>query len=90
MAIDIVSTKYGQVSGVMEEGVLNFKGIPYAAPPVGELRWKPPADPAPWEGVRVGDAAHIQRFGHGALRIRFLLHRLSGAQRGLPLFECHH
>ena len=56
MAIDIVSTKYGQVSGVMEEGVLNFKGIPYAAPPVGELRWKPPADPAPWEGVRVCDA----------------------------------
>ena len=55
MAIDIVKTKYGLMSGVMEEGVLNFKGVPYAKPPVGELRWKPPVDPESWEGVKVCD-----------------------------------
>lgn len=52
MALGIVKTKYGQVQGVVEEDVLVFKGVPYAAPPVGQLRWKPPVDPAPWEGVR--------------------------------------
>lgn len=55
MALDIIKTKYGDVCGVVEEDVLVFKGVPYAAPPVGDLRWKAPEDPAPWEGVRVCD-----------------------------------
>ena len=58
--IGIVRTKYGLVSGVPSDrpeygDITYFKGIPYAAPPVGELRWKPPVDPAPWEGVRACD-----------------------------------
>lgn len=52
MALDIVKTKFGQVRGVVEEDILVFKGVPYAAPPVGGLRWKAPQDPASWEGVR--------------------------------------
>ena len=52
----VISTKFGKLSGVEEDGVLLFKGVPYAAPPVGDLRWKPPVDPQPWEGVRVCDA----------------------------------
>lgn len=55
MLLESVSTKFGQVSGVVEEDVLVFKGIPYAAPPVGNLRWKAPVDPASWEGVRKCD-----------------------------------
>lgn len=55
MGLDIIKTKYGLVKGVLEENVLNFKGVPYAAPPVGELRWQAPQDPAPWEGIRVCD-----------------------------------
>ncbi len=52
-----VMTKYGAVAGLntATEGVAVFKGIPYAAPPVGELRWRAPQPPKPWEGVRVCD-----------------------------------
>lgn len=47
-------TKYGEVSGLptATEGISVFKGVPFAAPPVGELRWKAPQPPAKWEGVR--------------------------------------
>jgi para-nitrobenzyl esterase len=46
----------GQISGAQDQGVHAFKGIPYAAPPVGERRLRPPTAPAAWDGVR--DAAH--------------------------------
>ncbi|WP_287153666.1 carboxylesterase/lipase family protein [Candidatus Solincola tengchongensis] len=42
----------GPISGVQEDGVWVYKGIPYAAPPVGELRWKEPQPVEPWEEVR--------------------------------------
>ena len=42
----------GQLEGRAHDGVRAFKHIPYAAPPVGALRWKPPAPVAPWKGVR--------------------------------------
>lgn len=49
---DIYSTSYGDVRGVvLNSGVELFAGIPYAAPPVGDLRWKKPQDPQPWSGV---------------------------------------
>ena len=57
MAITIAKTKAGLVSGVSlpESDITVFKGIPFAAPPVGELRWKAPAPVEPWEGVRKAD-----------------------------------
>jgi para-nitrobenzyl esterase len=48
----IVSTKSGKIEGSFEDGLYVFKGIPYAAPPVGALRWMPPQPVKPWEGVR--------------------------------------
>ena len=51
----IVDTKYGKVQGVLENGYVAFKGIPFAKPPVGALRFKPPVDPEGWDGVRVCD-----------------------------------
>jgi para-nitrobenzyl esterase len=53
-ASDRVKTANGVVSGVgkQKSGVRAFKGIPYAAPPVGVLRWKPPAPAKNWPGVR--------------------------------------
>ena len=53
--IGIVKTKYGAVQGVEENGITAFKGVPYAKPPVGELRWRAPQLPEAWDGVRVCD-----------------------------------
>lgn len=47
-----IGTGSGLVEGVEEDGVLSFRGIPFAAPPVGPLRWRAPAPPAHWEGIR--------------------------------------
>jgi len=47
-----IKTRSGVVEGKEEGTVRIFLGIPYAAPPVGNLRWKPPAPTAPWSGVR--------------------------------------
>ncbi len=50
--ISEANTRYGRVSGTQKDGIALFAGIPYAKPPVGELRWKAPEPPEPWEGVR--------------------------------------
>ena len=47
-----VKTASGMVEGKDDGPVHPFLGIPYAAPPVGDLRWKPPAPAAKWSGVR--------------------------------------
>jgi para-nitrobenzyl esterase len=47
-----VRTSAGLVEGTRDTGVDKFLGIPFAAPPVGDLRWKPPLPPTPWSGVR--------------------------------------
>ena len=55
----------GMLQGVTEESskVTAYKGIPYAKPPIGDLRWRPPAPAAAWEGVR--DAREV---GHACLQ----------------------
>lgn len=48
-------TESGLIEGVERDGVRAFKGIPFAAPPIGPLRWRAPAPPAPWSGIRQAD-----------------------------------
>ena len=48
----IVHVSSGQLRGTLQNGTAVFLGIPYAAPPVGPLRWREPQPPAPWTGVR--------------------------------------
>ena len=54
---EIVTVEQGQLTGVFtpDGAVEVYAGIPYAAPPVGDLRWREPQDPAPWEGVLRAD-----------------------------------
>jgi enterochelin esterase family protein len=51
-----VRTESGLVQGVAEQDLAVYRGIPYAAPPVGDLRWRAPAPAPRWEGVRPAEA----------------------------------
>src|SRR5437660_6943107 len=56
-ADDRVRTANGVVEGARDEnGVRTFKGVPFAQPPVGDLRWKPPQPAKDWDGVREAKA----------------------------------
>src|ERR1700722_10479031 len=49
-------TQSGAISGVSENGLAVYKGGPFASPPIGDLRWRPPTQAAPWIGVRKADS----------------------------------
>jgi para-nitrobenzyl esterase len=54
MSVDVAATEAGLVRGVIEDsGVTVFRGVPFAAPPVGDLRFAPPAPTPVWEGERL-------------------------------------
>jgi len=61
----ILTIEGGQIQGVTTdiEGIYVYKGIPFAAPPTGENRWKAPQPVIPWEGVKIAD-----KFGHPAFQ----------------------
>ena len=48
----IIQIDSGKIQGVIESGVECYKGIPYAAPPVGNLRWRPPVEPESWSDIK--------------------------------------
>ncbi len=48
----VVSTKSGKLEGEFQNGLYVFKGVPYAEPPVGKLRWMPPQPASKWDGVK--------------------------------------
>ncbi|MEP6625759.1 MAG: carboxylesterase/lipase family protein [Acidimicrobiia bacterium] len=70
----IAATTGGKVRGVTRDGIGIFRSIPYAAPPVGDRRFKPPAAVEPWDGVR--DAL---RFGPVAPQLPSPLETMFGA-----------
>lgn len=62
----IAVTDAGRVQGAVIDGVKSWKGIPFAAPPVGAMRWQPPQPLVSWGGVR--EATH---FGHDCMQLPF-------------------
>jgi para-nitrobenzyl esterase len=50
--VPVVHTQSGDVRGVFRDGAESFKAIPFAAPPVGGLRWMPPQNSGSWKGIR--------------------------------------
>ena len=50
--LDVVKTQFGSVKGTIVDSLAIFKGIPFAEPPVGELRWRAPQPPKSWEGIK--------------------------------------
>src|ERR1041384_5006906 len=62
----VLTIQGGQVKGVetSTKGVIVYKGIPFAAPPVGNLRWKEPQPVVPWKGVITAD-----KYGAAAMQI---------------------
>ncbi len=75
-----ISTTYGTLRGAQEDGVWSYKGIPYAAPPVGALRWKPPQAPACWTDLRPATA-----FGNVCPQVDVRTNRNTGAEDCLTL-----
>lgn len=49
---NVVTTAQGDLVGIVKDDAEWFSGVPFAAPPVGELRWQPPQEPVAWSGVR--------------------------------------
>ena len=63
-AQELVSIETGRVQGATDAGVTYFKGIPYAAAPVGRLRWRPPQPAEPWKGIR-----SATQFGNNCMQV---------------------
>ena len=96
----VVQTRYGLVrGGADDDETWAWKGIPYASPPVGDLRWRAPREPSPWTGVRAA-----RSFGAGCTQYVPLAGRVSGsesclflnvwrprtAEQGLPVYVWIH
>mgnify|MGYP000744718747 CR=1 FL=1 len=89
---ETVAIASGKIVGEADGDVLAFRGVPYAAPPVGELRWKPPAPAAKWDVAR--DAKQfasecVQQAGDGSedcLYLNVWAHKGKHAPRPVMLF----
>ena len=82
---DRVKTANGVIQGTGRQasGVRMFKGIPFAAPPTGDLRWRPPQPVKNWDGVREADT--IRPALHAAPHLRRHEFPVQRNERGLPL-----
>ena len=80
-----VKVDQGLLEGRVEDGLTVYRGIPFAAPPVGDLRWRAPQPAAKWNGVRQADKL---RTAMRAGRLRSARRQAAADQRGLPLSQC--
>ncbi len=81
--VETVETASGRLAGLRKDGITRFKGIPFAKPPVGALRWRMPEAAEPWAGVR--DAT---KFGHVCPQAPTQLEMLMGSTMGEQSEDC--
>lgn len=62
----VVTTEAGKVQGSMEQGVESWKGVPFASPPLGALRWRAPQPAERWQDVR-----RATEYGHDCMQLPF-------------------
>lgn len=79
----VVTAPAGAVRGQADGDILSFKGLPYAAPPVGERRWRPPAPAARWNGVRDATA-----FGPACVQPTPVIQSIYSADLGRTSEDC--
>ncbi len=79
----IVELRQGRIRGTLEDGLRVFRGIPYAEPPLGSLRFRAPQPPSPWHGVR-----DTRSFGPPAPQIPGMLARLLGSDTDRASEDC--
>ncbi|MBR4768360.1 MAG: carboxylesterase family protein, partial [Lachnospiraceae bacterium] len=79
-ATEVVKVRDGDLTGVViEDGEAEiFAGIPYAKAPVGELRWKAPEDPEPWDGILKADTFAPMNYQPRNLPIYYSLYQIIG------------
>ena len=75
-----VKVEQGLVQGTNEDGLTVYRGIPFAAPPVGDLRWRAPQPAAKWDGVRQATNFAPAPIQGCETAVRH--------ERGLSVFEC--
>ncbi len=72
MSNPTVTIKTGRIEGIQKGSISVFKGIPYAKPPVGDLRWRPPQPAEPWEGTLKADKFGPVAYQRGGELIEFV------------------
>ena len=76
------TTQYGQIEGMLEDGVHAYKGVPFAKSPTGALRWAPPEAPDHWQGVK-----QTLAFGPGSIQAESAMSALFPEQKKKPVFN---
>ena len=62
----VVSLDSGKIQGSAADGIASFKGIPFAAPPLGPLRWRAPQPVTPWQNTR-----QATQYAHDCMQLPF-------------------
>lgn len=81
---NIVTTPLGALEGSAEDGLRVFRGVPFARPPVGELRFKSPRPLAPWDGVRQAKVAGLASYQMNLANAEQIFDEVKTIDPGVP------
>jgi para-nitrobenzyl esterase len=80
----LATVEQGALEGTEANGVISFLGVPFAQPPVGDLRWRPPQPLAPWSGVKRADRPAPASYQLDLNNIKRVMDHISTLDPGLP------